>query len=81
MVHRDGSDRNCCQDVVASDTKQNYVLLNFTGSIMPHAGYALLLVALVSIVLSSLDSLLNAGAVVFTQNIIRRFSMLPDALA
>ena len=67
--------------VVASDTKQDYVLLSFVGSIMPHAGYALLLVALVSIVLSSLDSLLNAGAVVFTQDIIRRFSMLPDALA
>jgi len=67
--------------VVAKDTKQDYVLLSFTGSIMPHAGYALLLVALVSIVLSSLDSLLNAGAVVFTQDIIRRFSKLPDALA
>jgi SSS family solute:Na+ symporter len=67
--------------VVASDTKQDYVLLNFVGSIMPHVGYALLLVALVSIVLSSLDSLLNAGAVVFTQDIIRRFSKLPDALA
>jgi len=67
--------------VVASDTKQDYVLLNFVGSIMPHVGYALLLVALVSIVLSSLDSLLNAGAVVFTQDIIRSLCKLPDALA
>lgn len=67
--------------VVASDTKQDYVLLNFVGAIMPHAGYALLLVALVSIVLSSLDSLLNAGAVVLTQDIIRRFAKLPDGIA
>jgi SSS family solute:Na+ symporter len=67
--------------IVANDTKQDYVLLSFVRQIMPHVGYALLLVALVSIVLSSLDSLLNAGAVVFTQDIIRRFSKLPDRLA
>jgi SSS family solute:Na+ symporter len=66
---------------VAKDTMQDYVLLSFVRAIMPHAGYALLLVALVSIVLSSLDSLLNAGAVVFTQDIIRRFAKLPDRIA
>jgi len=67
--------------VIANDTKQDYVLLSFTESIMPNVGYALLLVALVSIVLSSLDSLLNAGAVVLTQDIIRSLFKLPDSLA
>ena len=36
---------------------------------------------LVSIMLSSLDSLLNAGAVVFTQDILRRFANVPDRIA
>ena len=67
--------------VVAKDTHEDYVLLSLVNSIMPHVGYALLLVALVSIVLSSLDSLLNAGAVVFTQDILRRFAKLPDTVA
>jgi SSS family solute:Na+ symporter len=62
-------------------TAEDHVLLNLARLIMPHAGYAILLVALVSIVLSSLDSLLNAGAVVFTQDIIRPFAKLPDSRA
>ncbi len=67
--------------VVPSSTGEDYVLLTFVKATMPHAAYALLLVSLVSIVLSSLDSLLNAGAVVFTQDIIRRFAARQDSAA
>ena len=75
--------------IVPQGTAEDYVLLNLVKSVMPSAGYALLLVALISIVLSSLDSLLNAGAVVFTQDIIRPFAKivlskaegLPDTVA
>jgi SSS family solute:Na+ symporter len=66
---------------VADGTGEDYVLLSLVKATMPHAAYALLLVALVSIVLSSLDSLLNAGAVVFTQDIIRRFAARRDSAA
>jgi SSS family solute:Na+ symporter len=66
------------RSIIPKDTAEDYVLLNLVKSIMPSAGYALLLVALVSIVLSSLDSLLNAGAVVFTQDIIKPFTRLSD---
>jgi SSS family solute:Na+ symporter len=40
-----------------------------------------LLVVLVSVVMSSLDSLLNAGAVAFTQDIVKPFAKLPDEAA
>jgi SSS family solute:Na+ symporter len=52
--------------------------LNLVESVMPTFGYALLLVVLVSVVMSSLDSLLNAGAVAFTQDIVKPFAKLPD---
>ena len=48
---------------------------------MPAGGYALLLVVLVSVVMSSLDSLLNACAVAFTADIVKPFSKLPDEKA
>src|SRR4030042_1420053 len=48
---------------------------------MPIGGYSLLLVALISIVLSSLDSLLNAGAVVFTEDIVKPLTALSDRTA
>jgi SSS family solute:Na+ symporter len=67
--------------IVAPDTAEDHVLMSLVKSMMPNVGYALLLVTLVSIVLSSLDSLLNAGAVVFTQDIIRQFADLPDRVA
>ncbi|MHC4296031.1 MAG: sodium:solute symporter family protein [Planctomycetota bacterium] len=41
---------------------EDFVLLTLFKSTMPAAGYALLLVVLISIIMSSLDSLLNAGA-------------------
>jgi len=63
--------------VVAEDE----VLLSMVKTVMPAEGYALLLVVLVSVVMSSLDSLLNAGAVAFTQDIIRPFAKLPNGSA
>jgi SSS family solute:Na+ symporter len=69
------------RSIVPKNTAEDYVLLNLVKSIMPSAGYSLLLVALVSIVLSSLDSLLNAGAVVFTQDIVKPFAKLSDRTA
>jgi SSS family solute:Na+ symporter len=66
---------------VAPDTGDDYVLMTLVKTMMPNVGYALLLVTLVSIVLSSLNSLLNAGATVLTQDIIRQFADLPDRVA
>jgi SSS family solute:Na+ symporter len=66
---------------VAPDTAEDQVLISLVKTIMPTVGYALLLVTLVSIVLSSLNSLLNAGAVVLTQDILRRFANVPDRVA
>ena len=60
---------------------EDLVLLTLFKSTMPAAGYALLLVVLISIIMSSLDSLLNAGAVAFTQDIVKPFSDLPDRAA
>lgn len=67
--------------LVAADTAEDYVLLSLVKSTVPHAGYSLMLVALISVILSSLDSLLNAGAVVFTQDILRRFTARQDSAA
>jgi SSS family solute:Na+ symporter len=60
---------------------EDFVLLILFKSTMPAAGYALLLVVLISIIMSSLDSLLNAGAVAFTQDIVKPFAELPDKAA
>ncbi|MDH4240503.1 MAG: sodium:solute symporter family protein [Phycisphaerae bacterium] len=67
--------------IVPEGTDEDRVLLKLVGSIMPASGYALLLVVLVSVVMSSLDSLLNAGAVAFTQDIVKPFAKLPDEKA
>jgi len=67
--------------ILPFSTHEDNVLLNLVKVTMPTAGYALLLVALISIVLSSLDSLLNAGAVVFTQDIVKQCSRLSDRTA
>ncbi len=66
---------------VSSITDEDYVLLNLVKTLLPHLGYSLVIVALFSVVLSSLDSLLNAGAVVFTQDILRRFTVRQDDAA
>ncbi len=67
--------------IVRPGTDEDHILLELVKSTMPAAGYALLLVVLVSVVMSSLDSLLNAGAVAFTQDIVKPFVRLPDRTA
>jgi SSS family solute:Na+ symporter len=69
------------RNIIPMDTREDDVLLNMVKMIMPTCGYALLLVVLVSVVMSSLDSLLNAGAVAFTQDILKPFVKLPDTSA
>jgi SSS family solute:Na+ symporter len=49
--------------------REDKVLLTLIRMSMPFGFYALLLVVLLSVIMSSLDSLLNAGAVCFTQDI------------
>ena len=66
------------RSIIPKDTADDLVLLNLVESVMPKFGYALLLVVLVSVVMSSLDSLLNAGAVAFTQDIVKPFAEIPD---
>jgi Na+/proline symporter len=63
------------------NTGEDFVLLNLVESVMPTFGYALLLVVLVSVVMSSLDSLLNAGAVAFAEDIVKPFMKLQDTSA
>ena len=67
--------------IIQPGTHEDRVLLKLVESTMPAAGYALLLVVLISIIMSSLDSLLNAGAVAFTQDIVKPFAKLPDSAA
>ena len=67
--------------IVPAGTHEDRVLLKLVETIMPAGGYVLLLVVLVSVVMSSLDSLLNAGAVAFTQDIVKPFAELPDEAA
>jgi SSS family solute:Na+ symporter len=69
------------RSIIPQGTGEDFVLLKLVKSVMPAEGYALLLVVLVSIVMSSLDSLLNAGAVAFTQDIVKPFANVPDNTA
>ena len=66
--------------ILVEDPGEDLVLMTTVKSTLPPVCYALLLVVLISVVMSSLDSLLNAGAVSFTQDIARSFVKLPDAL-
>ena len=69
------------RSIIPEGTGEDHVLLSLVKTIMPVGGYMLLIVVLVSIVMSSLDSLLNAGAVAFTQDIVNPFKKLPDSSA
>lgn len=69
------------RSIIPGGTSEDNVLLNLVKSVMPAGGYALLLVVLVSVVMSSLDSLLNAGAVAFAEDIVKPFVKLTDATA
>ncbi len=64
--------------MVAAGTHEDHVLLTLVKTTMPMEGYVLLLVALISVIMSSLDSLLNAGAVSFTQDVVRPFTHISD---
>jgi SSS family solute:Na+ symporter len=67
--------------IVPETTEEDGVLLALVRSIMSVEGRAILLVGLISVVLSSLDSLLNAGAVVFTQDIVKPLANPTDRTA
>jgi SSS family solute:Na+ symporter len=64
--------------IVPAGTGEDSVLLTMVKTIMPTEGYAMLLVALLSVIISSLDSLMNAGAVTFTQDIVKPFVRVSD---
>ncbi len=66
------------RNIIPQGTDEDYVLLNLVKTTMPAEGYLLLLVVLVSIVMSSLDSLLNAGAVAFTEDIVKPVVKIND---
>lgn len=66
--------------LIAPDTEDR-ILLTLVKTTAPPAANALMLVALLSVIMSSLDSLMNAGAVVFTQDILRRFTVRRDSAA
>lgn len=63
------------------DSQEDAVLMAFVRLNLPSLFHGLLLVVLMSIVMSSLDSLLNAGAVAFTRDIIQSRRKLDDRQA
>jgi len=67
--------------VIFGDAHEDHVLFLLIESTIPKVGYTVLLVVLISVIMSSLDSLLNAGAVAFTQDILRPFRKLSDNAA
>jgi SSS family solute:Na+ symporter len=69
------------RSIIPPDTDEDHVLLNLVKTVMPAGSFALLAVVLVSVVMSSLDSLLNAGAVAFAEDIVKPFSPLSDKAA
>jgi len=69
------------RSIVPKDTGEDYILLTLVRYTMPAAGYTLLLVVLVSVIMSSLDSLLNAGAVAFAEDIVKPFVNMTDKTA
>jgi SSS family solute:Na+ symporter len=64
--------------VVPAATPRDDVLLSFVQMTMPVGGRVLLLIALISVIMSSLDALMNAGAVVFTQDVVKPLTRLSD---
>jgi SSS family solute:Na+ symporter len=69
------------RSIVPGVGDEDKVLLNLVKVIMPAEGYTLLLVVLVSVIMSSLDSLLNAGAVAFAEDVVRPVVRLSDKAA
>ena len=66
------------RSLVAPGTQEDHVLLTLVKTTMPTAGHILLPVALISVTMSSLASLLNAGAVSFTQDVVKPFVQVSD---
>ena len=66
---------------IFGDPPEDDVLMILIESTLPRFGNSLLLVVLLSVIMSSLDSLLNAGAVVFTQDVVKPFKTLSDHAA
>jgi SSS family solute:Na+ symporter len=64
-----------------ADAQEDAVLMAFVRLKLPPLFHSLLLVVLMSIVMSSLDSLLNAGAVAFTRDMIQSYRKLDDKQA
>ncbi len=69
------------REIVAPGTDEDNVLLGMVKAIMAPEWQAVLLVVLVSVVMSSLDSLMNAGAVAFTQDIVKPLTRLTNGTA
>lgn len=67
--------------ILPAGTDEDHVLLSLVKAILPSEGYALLMVVSLSVIMSSLDSLLNAGAVAFSQDIARPLWRLSDRQA
>lgn len=61
--------------------RENSVLLILAQYSLPVGCYALIIMVLISIIMSSLDSLLNAGAVALTEDIVKPFVPVTDAKA
>jgi SSS family solute:Na+ symporter len=64
-----------------ADSQEDAVLMAFVRMKLPSLFHGLLLVVLMSIVMSSLDSLLNAGAVAFTRDMVQSHRPLTDRQA
>jgi len=57
------------------------VFIALGGKLLPHGMFGLLLAAVIAIVMSSQDSVMNAGAVALVRDIVGRFKPLDDAAA
>jgi SSS family solute:Na+ symporter len=69
------------RSIIPAGTNEDHVLLNLVDSIMPVEGYAILLVVLMSVIMSSLNSLLNAGAIAFAEDVVKPYAKLTDRTA
>jgi len=59
------------RNIIPTGTAEDQVLLTLVQNVMPAWGFALLLVSLVSVIMSTLDSNLNAAAVAFVEDVLR----------
>ena len=64
--------------LLPSNTSQDEVFMKLVISYVPHGLIGIVLIALVAIVMSSQESVLNAGAVAFTRDITAVFKRLTD---